>query len=312
VSIPRRPSPGLVAGPDRAIPAGSEEEWRALEFGPGPLSTRLRLGPLAIACHCDDATLGAALRATWAGFLAPDDRPADVDLALHGVDRFPFPSPSGFAATAERGGAHLVKLRGMIVAAHPADGTARALVAAADPVRDLSNLIRVLLWTFAPGRDCFVLHAAAVERDGEAVLFFGPSHAGKSTVARLSAPRPVLTDDLVLLTAAGERVRAATAGLWGVEGSEGLVRLRRPVEMPVAAGFHLRQAAANRVRPLRRAGAALALLEATTLVRRDATAGGAALALASALAARLPLHEIEFSDRDGSFWTEVEQAIGAS
>jgi hypothetical protein len=188
----------------------------------------------------------------------------------------------------------------------------RALVAAEAPVRDLSNLLRLLLFAFAPAAPALLLHAAAIEQQGASWLFFGPSHAGKSTVSRLSAPRRVLSDDAVLLEAAGSPVaglRVATAGLWGAEGSEGLAPERRPVTLPAAAAFQLRQAASNQVRRLTRARAALALLGATSLVAPSAALRQASLAVTDEVAARLPVFELEFSHRDGSFWQVVEAAL---
>jgi hypothetical protein len=54
-------------------------------------------------------------------------------------------------------------------------------------------------------RGALVLHAAAVEIDGGAILFAGPTGAGKSTMAALCATRGrrVLTDDMIALFSAG-------------------------------------------------------------------------------------------------------------
>jgi hypothetical protein len=61
-------------------------------------------------------------------------------------------------------------------------------------------------------QDRFVLHAAALERDGRSVLFSGPSGQGKTTLTLnlLRAGWSLVTDDSVLLSETNGGVRATT------------------------------------------------------------------------------------------------------
>jgi hypothetical protein len=45
-----------------------------------------------------------------------------------------------------------------------------------------------------------LLHATAVVRAGRALVFSGPSSSGKTTLARLASPQPVLSDECVAIT----------------------------------------------------------------------------------------------------------------
>lgn len=75
----------------------------------------------------------------------------------------------------------------------------------------LRNLYSVLI--FSDGG--IMLHAAAVEKDGKAYIFFGPSQSGKSTVARISAGYSVLTDELVAIRRVNGSFKAYGTPYWG-------------------------------------------------------------------------------------------------
>jgi hypothetical protein len=72
------------------------------------------------------------------------------------------------------------------------------------------------------------LHAAGVVLSGRGVAFFGPSGAGKTTLAATS-PYPVLSDELVAI-APGEPRQLVRSGFWG-EGRES----GRPRQAPLTA-----------------------------------------------------------------------------
>jgi hypothetical protein len=83
---------------------------------------------------------------------------------------------------------------------------------AAEFGRSLQNCLRTALaWRLARTGKGLLLHAASVVEGEQAVLFLGPSGAGKTTAARNSAPRPVLGDDVTILLAPDERHEGWTA-----------------------------------------------------------------------------------------------------
>lgn len=59
------------------------------------------------------------------------------------------------------------------------------------------------------------LHAVAVLKDEEVYLFIGPSGAGKTTVAKLSSDRVILSDDLVMLKKLDGEFKIFPAPNWG-------------------------------------------------------------------------------------------------
>jgi hypothetical protein len=79
------------------------------------------------------------------------------------------------------------------------DGCARLELSAAFPTLEVDLFLRIMVAVLALRRGGILMHTAGVVRDGRAYLFFGHSGSGKTTASRLSAPRQVLNDDLVLL-----------------------------------------------------------------------------------------------------------------
>jgi len=77
----------------------------------------------------------------------------------------------------------------------------------------LANLLRACLAWLLPSRGGMLLHAAGLVVEGRAFLLVGPEGSGKSTWAREGerGGASVLSDDLVLLDGAGERLEALGA-----------------------------------------------------------------------------------------------------
>ncbi|MBN1262471.1 MAG: hypothetical protein JXB35_17455, partial [Anaerolineae bacterium] len=64
---------------------------------------------------------------------------------------------------------------------------------------DLAYFIRTAFALSAFAQDTLLFHAAGIVHRDETYALFGRSGSGKSTASRLSADKPVLNDDLVLL-----------------------------------------------------------------------------------------------------------------
>jgi len=92
--------------------------------------------------------------------------------------------------------------------------------------------------------DGFLIHSSAVIANGRGFLFVGPSEAGKSTVAELSAHHHVLGDEMNLV-----RFEADGPVLVGTA-FNGLFKNKRPGEAPLAGVFLLKQAQAHALTPL--------------------------------------------------------------
>lgn len=311
------PGTAVLANPP-AVAAAREDvpvvdcDWDLLAFRCGREVAALDLGGVPIRVAGEEDRLVAALAATWADFLAPVP-PAAIDFHLRAVDSLPMAAPAVYPAAAARGSSILVKLRGMALCMDRQRRLASALVEHRRPVQDLSNLLRMLLVGFAPDFGRFLFHGAAMELcggGGAVGILFGPPHAGKSTAAKLAAPRRVLSDDAVLLGLDGGRLLAATAGLWGEEGSEGLDKTRRRAERRVALLATLVQAAENRVVALGGARGAMAVSCSILLPPADGELRRQSLEFAARAAGAAPVVELAFSDRDGSFFERLEASLG--
>jgi len=63
----------------------------------------------------------------------------------------------------------------------------------------LENYLRVILAQYLFHKGGFLLHASAIGYKNKAYIFTGPSGVGKSTIARISKNKLILSDDLVAI-----------------------------------------------------------------------------------------------------------------
>lgn len=171
---------------------------------------------------------------------------------------------------------------------------------AGEMARSAQNVLRVAVaWRLAAEGQGLLVHAAAVEDGGKAVVLLGPSGAGKSTAARLSAPRAVLADDVSLLLPGDDGLHLHPAPFW----AEPAFPHRRDarVVLRVSRVLRLRQAAEHGLAALPRAAAT-----ASVMAHAPFLAGLQPLLQADSLASRIadaaPLSELRFA-RDPGFWS---------
>jgi len=151
----------------------------------------------------------------------------------------------------------------------------------------LEAVIRTAMMARLPLVGGLPFHAAGVVVQGRGVIFFGPSGAGKTTVASTS-PYPVLSDELVAVNAASpfDLVRS---GFWG-EGREsgrgGPAPLALLVDLAKGPAFRL-----TRLRPAEAAGRVLA----SAPVPLAPPLWSRALAVAAELVQRVPVYRMEWT-----------------
>jgi len=110
----------------------------------------------------------------------------------------------------------------------------------------LENFLRISCQMALSDRGSFLLHSAGVLDAGRCFLFFGQSGAGKSTATEFSAPRPVLSDDMVLVEATSDPVRIHAVPFFGAFPPAQRTR----GAFPAAAAFRLRQSTEDRIESL--------------------------------------------------------------
>jgi hypothetical protein len=79
----------------------------------------------------------------------------------------------------------------------------------------LSSCLRVLTSLVLAEREGLLLHASSVHADRGVIVFPGPSGTGKTTIARLGAPRGVLSDEVTAIAVENGSVHAHPTPFWG-------------------------------------------------------------------------------------------------
>lgn len=148
------------------------------------------------------------------------------------------------------------------------------------------------------------LHAAGTVTPEGALVFAGPSEAGKTTLCRTS-PFPVLSDEVVAVVPGEPETLVGATGSWSTD------RRSRPADgfFPLRAFFRLRKGPAYGLRPLPRREAFLFLAEAITLPGTSEL-WTESLATAGRLAAEVPAFELTWS-RETPPWTRLEEDLRA-
>jgi len=273
---------------------------------PAPAATLdLDLGGVAVR-FAADAPVAAHLRDYLGEWLVAAGAAPQVQVAVGTVARVPTDESVTRLVVREDGGYLRATQRGLMVRVDLERRELTALVEVSGLRQDLTNLIRVVLSLFAPAQSSVLFRATAVAHRGRVVLFSGPTLAGKTTVAHLSAGREVLSDDGLVVTVSDGAVIARSVGQWGGESRE---RRARRCELPLAAVFALRKAACNELKPLSRAAAAVELAAAVPLLSRDSALSRSVLELSARAARLVPVYELAFCNRDGSFWELVEKVL---
>lgn len=173
-----------------------------------------------------------------------------------------------------------------------------------DAIGAVENYFRVAVSHLLLPLGGFLLHAAAVEVDGGAIVAFGESGAGKSTLAALAGKRAVISDDLVAISRdAGGRLVVIPAP-FRPGGA-----LARPEGHPVRGLYRLRQTSGLTLAKVGQAAGAAALVASMPFVLDRERSATVALALAEAAAADPGIHELGFAPVPG-VWDELEKRLG--
>lgn len=165
------------------------------------------------------------------------------------------------------------------------------------PNGNVENCLRVLVGWDVAERGGLLLHASGVVRAERAFIFFGPSGVGKSTVARLSAQWPVLSDDLVLIECAPTGYQACGVPFRGHEWTA--PRLNRWA--PLAGLLALEQAPRHARLPLPAGAGAARLVACTPFVTTCPHGAALVMRAAAAITAVTPVAQLQFR-KDERFW----------
>jgi hypothetical protein len=165
----------------------------------------------------------------------------------------------------------------------------------------LDAALRVLHTLLLAGRGGFLLHAASAIRNRRAHLFFGPSGAGKTTLARL-APRDatLLTDEISYVRGDCQEYLAYGTPFTGEMATPG-----ENISAPITAVYELVKASTNRLTPIKPGDAVRALLESVLFFAEDPNLVRLVFQSVCDLVCRLPVYRLEFV-ADQSVWDLVQ------
>jgi hypothetical protein len=163
----------------------------------------------------------------------------------------------------------------------------------------LDSLLRILLTQLLLPHNGLLSHAATILHDGCAYVFMGRSGAGKSTVASLSPPGNVLTDEISLLRRDAENWFAYGTPFWGEFRADGANR-----RAPLAAIFSLEQSDVNRVERVHAKDAARMLLPNVLFFSAASRENSQLLTLIAQAAEQVPFYRLFFR-REPGFWEAI-------
>jgi hypothetical protein len=283
-----------------------------------PLTTeyRLRLGQVVIGLRDLTPALAADL-AEW--FAQPSD-PAAADLTLRLTvrdDGRDPPVPNSLILTKVVRGPRFEIADGLIRGTFDAaSGTGELDVHAVLTRGRLRRVFEQILYQAfhsarrRRGYDAGLLHSCAVIHDGAAYLFVGPPGSGKTTVARLSTGRHVLSDEMPIV-----EFRDGTPWVVGTP-FNGLFREKAPGAAPLRAVLLLTHGPAHALAKAGPGEAAAALAaEVAPPVGLDQTADGTTTAsmleFATRLALAVPVRRLVFR-LDPGFWPVILEHLPAN
>ncbi len=194
-----------------------------------------------------DPDWAAPLRERYTAFLT--NEPPDWQVTLLRDASIPAEDPGWLEHEGQVTHFHVNRYRGQIDL-----GTCTASVTAPALERAASALERTLGYMYMQAlprqNDALLLHASGIAIDGRGYVFFGPSGAGKTTVAKLAAGHgQLLTDENVVLRLKSDGVEVCSTPFWGHSTPPELIRrINRCV--PIAGLFSLTQAPDFSLTPL--------------------------------------------------------------
>ena len=268
---------------------------------PNLLSLAIAGIPITLAIGSLDLNRRRRLAAQYEPFAAPLSNNA-VHVVLQVVDGAPFISPDGQPAwqvKTWREGEH-IHFRSFYEDGWIAcDRSVAHLVLRAEG--NPENFLRVLYAWECLARGGLLLHASGIVREGKGYVFIGHSGAGKTTIAGLSIPNVVLSDDLVIVRPAHDG-----AYVYGVPFAGALPEVQRTNACaPLVGLFSLIQAPFHHVERLPLVAAAARLASCTPFVMQQAGSCAQVMSICTNLARVAPCYQLYFR-KDNQFWEVID------
>jgi hypothetical protein len=185
--------------------------------------------------------------------------PADLTIAVR-AGRDVEHRPDGDPSVTRDGGAFIVEYGAMTARLDPLAGGEASLPPS---VYAVDSLLRITLGLALVERGGLLLHGSGVLLGESAIVCFGPSGVGKTTVARSVPPETVLCDEMIALVPDGEQMVAHGTPFHGD------YHVCAPLSAPLRALVRLRQGDVDHLEQLSPAVGVQALLGSTLFFCKD-------------------------------------------
>jgi hypothetical protein len=291
-------------------------------------SLHVQIGDICCAVRCYDTEALVTLRQLYSDFLS--DKSADLTIELEVLDRL---NPSEIAAVMPETvftheGNHFWTTSQILSGEHDLGaGIVRARMERGllKPGADFNLLNRLLCLAYYSAckiryngkPPALLVHSCGILRRGHAILFTGPSEAGKTTIAGLCDNKhgQVLNDEMLLLS--WPRRDNGTLNVWGVP-IMGQFSKHLNAVAPVRCILLLKQSKRTEVRRLDRMEAYLRFMRQVIapayIGQRDRRAVYSLIAeFSDKVTEALPFYELEFALDKELLWqvvSELERTIG--
>lgn len=263
------------------------------------LTIRIAEIPVQLHLDCGESTR-ARIAEHYAAFTIPDSSSA-FSIGVHeqpGSEYIPFDGSSTWQIRT-----HAVNGRIDFESHYEqgwADQTAKRGELALRTRGDPENFLRVLYAWLCLEQSGLLLHASGVISENKGYVFFGPSDSGKTTVARLSLDRTVLSDDLAIIKKRGDKY-----WLYGVPFRGDFPEAPRVnADAELAGVFALVKDVEHRVVPLPLPEAIARLASCVPFVMAQTMQSERVVEICASLAASVPVRALHFA-RDAGFWNVV-------
>ena len=164
----------------------------------------------------------------------------------------------------------------------------------------VDSVLRIVHTLLLSAQGGFLLHAASAVRAGRAMLFVGPSGAGKTTIARLAPPDvTLLSDEISYVRYLGDEYVAFGTPFAGELGHSG-----QPVSAPVSGIYRLERGDGNEVTRLGASEAVRTLMKNILFFAGDAELTGHVLETSCHVASTIPVYRLAFAP-DARVWDVV-------